>query len=243
MLHPDIASVATLTMVSLAVVFQALLVRFGEKAMSKTNHIPRASGVFICFILVCAMAQPLGLSAGEPLFDAKKDGPLISGPKKVVIQTTAGKLTFVLNPEWAPMTATQMAKLFKVHAFDGTEIGRFEPGFVLQVYQAETKAPGQMPMPLSTQKMIRRIPLEVDQENAGKLVHKAGALSMAHYDNDPASNTSSFSILLGNAPHLDKKYTIFGLLLNDRDSRATLAKIKAEWPKHPYIVKTVSVSQ
>lgn len=207
------------------------------------NDIPKTSGAFSCLIAAFFMAQPLVLSAGEPLFDAKKDGPLITAPKTVKIQTTAGPLTLVLNPDWAPMTATQMAKLFQIHAFDGTEIGRFEPGFVLQIYQAETKAPGQMPMPLSAKKMIRRVPLEVDQEKSGKLVHKFGVLSMAHYDNDPASNTSSFSILLGNAPHLDKKYTIFGYLSDDRDSRTTLNKIKAEWPKHPYVVKTISVSK
>jgi cyclophilin family peptidyl-prolyl cis-trans isomerase len=194
-------------------------------------------------IFAFTIAQPQAFSAGEPLFDSKKDGPLVTEPVKVMVQTTAGKLTFVLKPDWAPKTATQMAKLFRIHAFDGTEIGRYEPNFVMQIYQAETKAPGQMPMPLSLQKMIRRIPLEVDQELSGKLVHKEGALSMAHYDNDPASNTSSFSILLGNAPHLDKKYTIFGYLANDQDSQATINKIKAEWPKHPYVVKTISVSK
>jgi len=37
----------------------------------------------------------------------------------------------------------------------------------------------------------------------------AGVLSMGRYD-DPNSGTSSFSFLLGAAPHLDMKYTIFG---------------------------------
>lgn len=207
-----------------------------------SNHITRPSRVIYCLLLAFISAPPVALSADEPLFDAKKDGPIISGQKTVKIQTTAGGLTFVLNPEWAPVTATQIAKLFRMHAFDGTEIGRYEPNFVIQIYNAETKAPGQLPMPLSVKNMIRRIPLEVDQENTGKLVHKFGVLSMARYDNDTSSGTDSFSILLGNAPHLDKKYTIFGYLSNDRDSKRTLDKIKADWPKHPYIIKTVSVS-
>jgi cyclophilin family peptidyl-prolyl cis-trans isomerase len=37
----------------------------------------------------------------------------------------------------------------------------------------------------------------------------AGVLSMGRYD-DPNSGSSSFSFLLGAAPHLDMKYTIFG---------------------------------
>jgi cyclophilin family peptidyl-prolyl cis-trans isomerase len=37
----------------------------------------------------------------------------------------------------------------------------------------------------------------------------AGVLSMGRWD-DPNSGKSSFSFLLGNAPHLDMQYTIFG---------------------------------
>lgn len=36
-----------------------------------------------------------------------------------------------------------------------------------------------------------------------------GVLSMGRYD-DPDSGASSFSFLLGDAPHLDMQYTIFG---------------------------------
>jgi cyclophilin family peptidyl-prolyl cis-trans isomerase len=39
-----------------------------------------------------------------------------------------------------------------------------------------------------------------------------GVLSMGRY-NDPNSGTSSFSILLGNAPHLDMQYTIFAWVI------------------------------
>lgn len=38
----------------------------------------------------------------------------------------------------------------------------------------------------------------------------AGVLSMGRY-NDPNSGSSSFSILLGDAPHLDMQYTAFAL--------------------------------
>ena len=50
------------------------------------------------------------------------------------------------------------------------------------------------------------VPLEVSKS----VKHdKRGLLSMARYD-DPNSGTSSFSVTLGPAPHLDMLYTIFG---------------------------------
>jgi cyclophilin family peptidyl-prolyl cis-trans isomerase len=39
--------------------------------------------------------------------------------------------------------------------------------------------------------------------------------------NDPNSGTSSFSILLGDAPHLDMQYTIFGVLTKVQGSSGT----------------------
>ncbi|GFH10220.1 PPIase cyclophilin-type domain-containing protein [Haematococcus lacustris] len=51
----------------------------------------------------------------------------------------------------------------------------------------------------------KKVPLEVVQG----VKHHAGVLSMGRYD-DPNSGTSSFSMLLGDAPHLDMQYTIFG---------------------------------
>jgi cyclophilin family peptidyl-prolyl cis-trans isomerase len=44
------------------------------------------------------------------------------------------------------------------------------------------------------------------------LRHRRGTLSMARDDNNPDSAETSFSILLGEAPHLDGRYTIFGHL-------------------------------
>ena len=208
--------------------------------MSATNPISKSVRVVLCPLSACLVFEFSALAANEPLLDVNKDGPLLTDPTTIKIQTSAGALSFILDPQWAPQTATQIAKLFRYHAFDGTEIARYEPGFIFQISPAESKRPGQMPMPLSTRTLIRRIPLEVEQQQSGKLKHQAGVLSMARYDNDPTSNATSFSILLGDAPHLDKKYTIFGRLSNDRENQKTLAKMKAQWPLHPYIIKTIA---
>lgn len=48
------------------------------------------------------------------------------------------------------------------------------------------------------------------------LPHKKGILSMARFT-DPNSGTTSFSILLGNAPHLDGQYAVFGRVVEGMD--------------------------
>jgi cyclophilin family peptidyl-prolyl cis-trans isomerase len=184
-----------------------------------------------------------GASGGAdvtPVFDTAKDGPLLTQPRKIRLQTSDGPLTLQLEPRWAPKTATQMAKLFQNHVFDGTEIPRYEPNFVVQISLAECKAPGFAPMTVSEKKLVRRIPLEVNQQLAGQIKHVPGMLSMARQDNDTLDNTTSFSILIADAPHLDTKYTIFGRLTDDPENQRTLDKMSRRWPKHPYIVKTLS---
>lgn len=171
-----------------------------------------------------------------PVFNSKVDGPLLSSPKTVAMKTSAGTIHLVLDPTAAPINASQMYKLFNAGAFDGTNIVRYEPNFVLQTALAETKAEGFKLMPQQVTSLLRRLPLEVSAQNSGKVRHKKYALSMAHGD-DPNSAVTSFSIVLGNAPHLDKKYTIFGHVNDDAESQKTIAKIESEWhTKHPHIV-------
>ena len=52
----------------------------------------------------------------------------------------------------------------------------------------------------------KTVPLEVQKDT---IHNKRGILSMGRHS-DPNSGGSSFSILLGPAPHLDQEYTIFG---------------------------------
>jgi len=190
---------------------------------------------------IAANAQTATVSAPAvpPVFDAAKDGPLLKAPHKIKVETSAGNLTFTLEPAWAPKTATQIAKMLQHHVYDGTEIFRYEPGFIFQISLAASKAPGCAALTPSEEALIRRIPLEVDQQFAKQINHRPGVLSMARADNDMLDNTTSFSILLGDSPHLDTKYTIFGKLSDDPENTATLEKMKTEWPKHPYIVKVV----
>ena len=67
----------------------------------------------------------------------------------------------------------------------------------------------------------KTVPLEV-QEHVKH--HKQGILSMGRMD-DPDSGQSSFSILLGPAPHLDMHYTIWGY---GKASQETTSCLSAE---------------
>ncbi len=171
-----------------------------------------------------------------PIYSKKTDGPLLTSAKTVEMKTSAGNIHMVLDPAAAPINASQMYKLFKAGAFDGTSIVRYEPNFVLQTALASVKEDRNGRLSPHVTSMLRRLPLEIEAQNSGKVLHKKFALSMAHGD-DPNSAVTSFSILLGNAPHLDKKYTIFGHASNDPETVKTLEKIESEWTKkQPYIL-------
>jgi cyclophilin family peptidyl-prolyl cis-trans isomerase len=169
-------------------------------------------------------------------FDPKRDGPILSEPQKVSLKTSAGDLHIVLDPTVAPQTATQMYKLFKAGAFDYTPFFRYEPGFLVQASMAETKADNEELSP-TLKSMLRRLPLEISLKKSG--LHKKYALTMGRWDEAPDSAVSSFSILLGDAPHLDHCYTVFGYLVPDKVSLATISAMQLNWSKEkPKILRT-----
>lgn len=163
-----------------------------------------------------------------PLFNVSKDGPLLKKPVEHVLETTRGKLHLVLDPGLAPITATQIDRLLTAGVYDQTQIVRYEPGFVLQFASAEQKAPGHS-LSAEQSKLLRRLPVE----SAG--IHKKDVLSMARYE-DTSSGISSFSILLGPAPHLDGKYTVFGHLGEDAETQATLTSLKRNFRPNEQII-------
>jgi peptidyl-prolyl cis-trans isomerase B (cyclophilin B) len=54
--------------------------------------------------------------------------------------------------------------------------------------------------------------------------HIRGTLSMARAD-DPNSASTSFFIVLGPAPHLDNKYTVFGKVIDGFDVLEQIEKV------------------
>jgi len=122
----------------------------------------------------------------------------------VVLSTDYGDLVLALYPDVAPAHVAQILKLVKLGAYDSTHFFRIIPGFIVQLSDVNNRA-----SPLSSEQAAAVAPINAEFSNT--LKHKKATLSMARWD-DPNSATSSFSIMLGDAPHLDGQYTIFGQL-------------------------------
>jgi len=125
--------------------------------------------------------------------------------QRVIFETDFGNLVFSLYPDIAPLHIAQITRLVKSGAYDSTHFFRVMPGFVLQLSDIYDR---KIPITAEQKAANQRLPAEFSSH----MKHRAGVLSMAHEIDDPGSATSSFSILLGKAPHLDGKYTIFGEL-------------------------------
>ncbi|MCB0418750.1 MAG: peptidylprolyl isomerase [Bdellovibrionaceae bacterium] len=147
------------------------------------------------------------------------------GNERIVLHTIAGDIVLGLFPDKAPRHVEQLLRLARLGAYDTTHFYRLEPGFVLQTSLIEDRTVPAHPDLLA---QARPLPLEISD-----LKHEQWVLSMARQDNDPNSATSSFSILLGNAPHLDGKYTIFGQVIDGFDVIAELLKAPLNQEKRP----------
>ena len=124
--------------------------------------------------------------------------------ERVVLQTTKGNIELAFYKDVAPVTSRHILELFRRGAYDTNHFFRVDKGFVAQV--ADVVGGRRAPLDAFQNEIARDT---VPGEFQSRFVHRRGTLSMGRYD-DPDSGTSSFSILLGNAPHLDNKYTVFG---------------------------------
>lgn len=140
-------------------------------------------------------------------------------PYRVEMVTSKGTLRFGVQPAWAPKTAAALKPIFQRNLYAGRDFIRIEPGFVIQTPEL---LPGQIAGD-EERKLLVRLP----GEPAAAVQHKAGSLSMAMWPGRENSATSSFSFLLGPAPHLDGQFTVFGELEDLASARAVLDAIVA----------------
>ena len=161
-----------------------------------------------------AAATGAVLRSAPPLHLPAEAGERLSRVR-AVFETKFGEIEFAFLPEVAPVTAAHIFRLVALGAYAGCHFFRVDRGFVAQVSEAAGGRPADWP-PLSDAaraEAAKTVPLEV---RAG-VRHVAGVLSMGRFD-DPNSGTSSFSILLGPAPHLDMQYTVFGRVTRGMDA-------------------------
>ena len=126
------------------------------------------------------------------------------GAYRAVLETTAGPITIEFFPGKAPEHVRAFLRLATAGVFDGTSFHRVVKGFVVQTGFLATRGP----LTEKQQKLVRTLQPEFNDTK-----HVKGIVSMAHGD-DPASATTSFFIVTGDAPSLDGKYTAFGRVVD-----------------------------
>jgi cyclophilin family peptidyl-prolyl cis-trans isomerase len=144
--------------------------------------------------------------------------------ERLVFRTNFGDLVVALYPEVAPQHTAQILKLAKMGVYENADIYRVEKGFVAQTENYNAHQPELSP---ALKEAIHKIPAEFSD-----IKHARGVLSMARFD-DPNSAETSFSFVLGPAPHLDGQYTVFGEVVQGMDVLAEIEKVEVDEKSTP----------
>lgn len=154
-------------------------------------------------LFACSREQQAAAPANEP-----PEPPVETQPVAVLRVRDMGEIRIALRPDVAPQTVANFEKLAGEKFYDGISFHRVIPGFMVQTGD-----------PLSKDRDPRndglggpgyKIP---DEKN--ELRHRRGVVSMAN--SGPNTGGSQFFILVGDAPHLDPKHTIFGRVISGMD--------------------------
>jgi peptidyl-prolyl cis-trans isomerase B (cyclophilin B) len=123
---------------------------------------------------------------------------------RAVLETSLGPVTIEFLPDKAPIHVRNFLRLAQAGVFDGTTFHRVVRGFVVQTGALNTRGP----LTEKQQKYVHTLQPEFNDTK-----HVKGIISMARGD-DPASATTSFFIVTGDASSLDNKYTAFGRVVD-----------------------------
>lgn len=148
-----------------------------------------------------------------------------SGDEFATVQTTLGNIVIKLNKDVAPKTVDNFKKLADSRFYDGTLFHRIIPGFVIQGGDPNTISGP--PQTWGTGGPGYTIPAEFSN-----LKHTKYVVSMARAQ-DINSGGSQFFIVLGDAPFLDGKYTIFGEVVDGKDVVDKLGSLKTNSDDQP----------
>jgi cyclophilin family peptidyl-prolyl cis-trans isomerase len=116
------------------------------------------------------------------------------GRARAVLETPLGELHVGFYEGLAPATAAHIMKLVRLGGYNTNHISRLEPGLVAQVQAVHLGRRA-----LASRELRKAARKVVDTESTVGVRHERGMLSLAR-DDGPSEGTSSFSIMLGNAP-------------------------------------------
>jgi cyclophilin family peptidyl-prolyl cis-trans isomerase len=186
-------------------------------------------------LLLLAVLACAPCAAAQEAAPQEAATPRVAG-ERIVLRTNVGDMVLALYPEVAPQHTAQLLKLARMGVFDGVNFFRVEKSFVAQLSDARYKQPTPSPEQVEA---IHPLPAEFSG-----LRHRRGTLSMARHDGRPDSGETSFSILLGDAPHLDGNYTVFGHLETGDDVLDLIERVarnERHQPVMPIVVRRAEV--
>ncbi len=124
-----------------------------------------------------------------------------------------GEIKIQLWEDAAPMHVANFDSLVTIGFYDGTSFHRVIPGFVIQGGDPNTKN-----FPDQPEKWGIGDPSQTSvPAEFSKLPHVRGTISAAR-SNDPNSATSQFFICLDRIKSLDRKYTVYGEVLEGMET-------------------------
>jgi cyclophilin family peptidyl-prolyl cis-trans isomerase len=129
--------------------------------------------------------------------------------RTVTVKTTLGTIRIKMEPDWAPNHVRNFLMLTETGWYNGTAFHRVVKGFVAQGGMGDERLTG-------AGHPADRWVHSLKGEFRDGVKHTRGIVSMARSD-DPDSATTSFFLMLGDAPHLDGKYSAFGRVIEGLD--------------------------
>jgi cyclophilin family peptidyl-prolyl cis-trans isomerase len=161
------------------------------------------AGWVMAVVTLGLLAQAAGLAQKAPAAGAPVPGPV------VVMETSKGNITIETYPSEAPKTVENFLALVKASFYNRQHFHRVEKGFVAQIGDPDSK---DLKRKEEWGKRGSGKPIGV-AEFSKKLMHKKGAVGMAHAG-DPLKADSQFYITLAPKKNLDGKYAVFGQVID-----------------------------
>ncbi len=153
----------------------------------------------------------------------------------VKLETEAGVIDIEMLAEMAPEAVRNFLNLTSIGAFDTTTFSRVVPKFVIQGGNLATREN-------LTQELYQRSQRTVPDEPS-IIKHVRGIVSLARPD-EPNSASSHFFILVGDAQHLNGKFSAFGRVRSGMEvvDQINNAPVNGEKPEKPVRIVRATVS-
>jgi peptidylprolyl isomerase len=143
----------------------------------------------------------------------------------LIIETTKGKVTVEMRPDLAPQHVARIKELARQHFYDGVPFHRVIEGFMAQTGD---------PTGTGTGGSGKKLKAEFNAEP-----HTRGAVSMARAQS-PDSADSQFFICFDDATFLDRKYTVWGRVIDGMENVDMINR--GEPPRSPDKILTARVA-